>query len=287
MQRRSVRHRIRGVDYRVNEWGNAGDPALFFLHGWGDAGGTFQFVVDELSADWFVVAPDWRGFGESHQRAESYWFPDYVADLDALLRLYSPDSAARLVGHSMGANVAGLYAGVMPERVAAFVNVEGFGLADSDPQNAAAHYRRWIEAGREKRGYARYQSYADLVPKIIKRSPRMPAERALFVAREWATEGKNGVELRADPAHKLPNAVQYRRAEALACHAAIRAPVLVVTGQDSEFIVAAKSWLGTEQGQLLYPGAATAVIAGAGHMIHFEQPAQLAKVIEEFLLPGL
>ena len=147
---RSVRHQLRGVDYHVTEWGERHSRLVVFLHGWGDAGSTFQFVIDELKQDWFVIAPDWRGFGESRIDAESYWFPDYLADLDAILQIYSPDAAVRLVGHSMGANVATLYAGVMPERVSALVNVEGFGLANSDPADAPGRYRKWIEAGRSR-----------------------------------------------------------------------------------------------------------------------------------------
>jgi pimeloyl-ACP methyl ester carboxylesterase len=130
---RAASQDVRGVEYRVSEWGDADQPLLVLLHGWNDTGSSFQFLVDELKGDWFVIAPDWRGFGESRCRAESYWFPDYIADLDVLLGIYSPKQAARLVGHSMGANVAGLYAGIMPERVAAFVNMEGFGLPESDP----------------------------------------------------------------------------------------------------------------------------------------------------------
>jgi pimeloyl-ACP methyl ester carboxylesterase len=137
LEGRSARHRLRGVDYHVTEWGNADSPLLVFLHGWGDAGSTFQFVVDELKDDWFVIAPDWRGFGETRLEAESYWFPDYLADLDALLEIYSPDAPVRLMGHSMGANVASLYAGVMPERVAVVVNIEGFGLLDSKPEDGS------------------------------------------------------------------------------------------------------------------------------------------------------
>jgi len=287
VQRRSSSHRIRGVDYHISEWGETGDPMLVLLHGWGDAGGSFQFIVDALASAWHVVAPDWRGFGESYCRTEAYWFPDYVADLDALLNIYSPQGPARLVGHSMGANVAGLYAGIMPERVSHFVNVEGFGLADSDPANAPAHYRRWIEAGRRIRGYIKYRSFEELVPRILKRSPRMSEDRARFVARLWGAESETGVELRADPAHKLPNAVQYRRAEAVACRERIEARVLLVTGEESEFFTAAKAWLDADQGEVLYAGAETRVIPGAGHMVHFEQPERLAALIEAFLLPDL
>ena len=85
--RASLRH-IRGVDYHVNEWGDTGQPLIVYLHGWGDAGSTLQFVVDALSRDWHVIAPDWRGFGRTNSRASSYWFPDYLADLDCLLAKY-------------------------------------------------------------------------------------------------------------------------------------------------------------------------------------------------------
>ncbi|MDH3533982.1 MAG: alpha/beta fold hydrolase, partial [Gammaproteobacteria bacterium] len=119
VQRRDCRHHIRGVDYAVSEWGNPDAPLLVYLHGWADTGSTFQFVVDQLQESWRVVAPDWRGFGRSDCACTSYWFPDYLADLQALLDIYSPEHPVRLIGHSMGGNVASLYAGSMPERVQA------------------------------------------------------------------------------------------------------------------------------------------------------------------------
>jgi pimeloyl-ACP methyl ester carboxylesterase len=44
-------------------------------------------------------------------------FADYLADLDMLLDHYAPGQAVDLVGHSMGGNVAMMYAGVRPERI--------------------------------------------------------------------------------------------------------------------------------------------------------------------------
>ena len=277
---RSARHRLRGVDYHVTEWGQPQSPLLVFLHGWGDAGSSFQFVVDEFKKDWFVIAPDWRGFGESKVEAESYWFPDYLADLDAILEIYSPDKAARLVGHSMGANAASLYAGVMPERVAALVNVEGFGLSDSDPEDAPGRYRKWIEAGRSRPAYSSYASLEELAPKIMRRSPGLSEDRALFVADKWAEAHSDGVvRIKADRAHKLPNAVLYRRQEAVACWRNVRAPVLIVFGADTD--------LGGERADLPFKHAESVTIADAGHMVHFDQPAVLAQSIEGFLDPDL
>ncbi len=273
---RSARHSLRGVDYHVTEWGKAQRPLLVFLHGWGDAGSSFQFVVDEFKKDWFVIAPDWRGFGESIVAAESYWFPDYLADLDAILEIYSPDKAVRLVGHSMGANAASLYAGVMPERVAALVNIEGFGLSDSDPEDAPGRYRQWIEAGRSRPAYSSYASLEELAKRITRRSAGLSEDRALFVADKWAEAHSDGVvRIRADPAHKLPNVVLYRRQEAVACWRNVTAPVLIVVGADTEFE--------SDTGGLTFNQSESVTITGAGHMVHFDQPAALAESIEGFL----
>ena len=91
VRRRSKRIKLRGIDHHINTWGEDGQSLLVYLHGWGDTGSTFQFVADCLGRDWQVVAPDWRGFGRSAHAGTNYWFPDYLADLHALLEELSPD----------------------------------------------------------------------------------------------------------------------------------------------------------------------------------------------------
>jgi pimeloyl-ACP methyl ester carboxylesterase len=282
---RSNTHRVRGLDYHISEWGDPADPVLFFLHGWGDSGATFQFVVDAMAGRWHVVAPDWRGFGRTYCRATGYWFPEYLADLDDLLSKYSPSKPVRIVGHSMGGNVGGLYAGVMPERVRAFVNVEGFGLPDTSPGEAPERYGEWLRRQRQAPAFARFESMEALARHIAKRSPRMTAAQARFVAAAWAEEGPDGPTLLADPAHKLPNAVLYRRAEAEACWRQVTAPVLLVAGADSAVLQAVGEPPSDAELALPFPDRRTRIIAACGHMVHFEAPAALAAAIEEFLLP--
>jgi pimeloyl-ACP methyl ester carboxylesterase len=286
---RSAKHSIRRIDYHVSEWGESGGRLLVLLHGLGDTGSCFQFLVDQLLGDksqeeYLVIAPDWRGFGQSQHSGGSYWFPDYLADLHQLLELYSPRDPVCVLGHSMGGNIAGLYAGIFPERVAAFINVEGFGLPDADPDTAPANYRRWIDGSRETAEYPSYRSFDELAARIVKRNPAMQRAQAMFVAQHWASQSADGsVRLRADPTHKLPNAVLYRRAEAEACWNRIASPVLLVMGENSSFLERAKSWLDGAECTDPYPSAPRAVIAGAGHMVHFEQPALLAATVETFL----
>lgn len=270
---------VRGVEYCVYEWGDEKAPLFFYLHGWADTGSTFQFVVDALASGWRIVAPDWRGFGRTTYRSDAYWFPDYLADLHELLAHYSPDAPVRLVGHSMGGNIASLYAGTMPERVSALINIEGFGLNDSDPAEAPQRYRDWIESRQAGPTFADYPDFGSLARRIKKRSPGISQLQAEFVAREWAREEADGmVRLRADPNHKLPNPVLYRRAEAEACWERISAAILLIYGDQSSFA-------GPMEGprSLPFPDAQSCCIVGSGHMIHFEAPQILAEQIERFL----
>jgi pimeloyl-ACP methyl ester carboxylesterase len=132
--------------------------------------------------------------------------------------------------------------------------------------------------------YSSYCAYEDLAERIRRRSPGLSMERAMFIARHWAEENEAGrIVLRADPAHKLPNAVQYRRAEAEACWERVTAPVLLVVGGDTDFKAALKNWLDPDETRHPFHGAPTVVAAGAGHMVHFERPDVLARATEEFL----
>ena len=267
----------------MHEWGDETAPLLVYLHGWGDCAPTFQFVVDAFERHWHVVAPDWRGFGETRANVSAYWFPDYLADLDRLLDAYSPAEPVRLVGHSMGGNVAGLYAGSLPARVAAFISLEGFGLPDSDPAEAPERYRDWLHAARTLTDFNTYPDFAALARHILRRNPRMTAGRARYVAECWGLCMDGEVRLRADPLHKLPNPVLYRRAESEACWRRIEAPALLVAGQDSEIRRRVTAATGALETPVPVAGALSAIIDDCGHMLHFDSPGALAARIEAFL----
>ena len=278
---------VRGLRYHCRCWGEASAPKLFMLHGWMDVSASFQFLVDCLRGDRRVIAPDWRGFGLTEwTRGGTYWFPDYFADLDALLRHFQPAAPATIVGHSMGGNVAAMYAGIRPERVAKLIDLEGLGLAGTDPEKAPGRYARWLEelAG-EPPGFRDYDNFEALAERLRGNNARLTRERSLFLAKHWGRAKPDGrVELASDPAHKLVNPVLYRIEEAMACWRKVAAPVLWVEGAESkatEFLKVSSADLAERK--RCFEQLTERVIANAGHMVHHDQPERLAEVIEEFL----
>jgi len=278
---------IRGLRYHVRHW--KGNPArrMFLLHGWMDVSASFQFLVDALAPDWDVYAPDWRGYGlTAWSGSDNYWFPDYIGDLDALLERIQPEAPVNLVGHSLGGNVGGLYAGIRPERIARFVNLEGFGMPPTKAEQAPKRYARWMDELREKPGWRPYASYAELADRLQKNNSRLKRERAEFLARHWGKDAEGGgVVLRSDPAHKLINATLYRLDEARACWERVTAPVLWVDAAESETMKRMRLTPGElAERRAAFKDLKYHSLPDAGHMLHHDQPEPLARLIESFLL---
>ncbi|MFL6676345.1 MAG: alpha/beta fold hydrolase [Massilia sp.] len=281
---------IRGLRTHVRHWGREGAPKIFMLHGWMDVAASFQFVVDCLRQDWHVIAHDWRGFGLTERaQADTYWFPDYLADLEAILDHYAPGEAVHLLGHSMGGNVASLYAGVRPARIARLINLEGFGLPASRPEQAPGRFAQWLDELRDPPLMRGYASLDEVAARLRKTNPRLPAERAAFLARHWSAQNDAGEwQILGDPAHKISGPLLYHLDEVMACWRQIAAPVLWIEAEDTNMW----RWMGPKEQarievdrRLGHLAKVTArMMPDAGHMLHHDQPELLARMIEEFLV---
>lgn len=292
---RAHRVLLRGQRHHVLTWGDPAAPKLFLLHGWMDVGASFQFLVDALAHDWYAIAPDLRGYGRSDWQPQGYWYPDYIADLEALLGAFAPGETAALVGHSLGGNVVMHYAGIRPERVRAVVSLDGFGIHAEAPEKAPQKYRRWLDALAAPAEFRPYASLDAVADRLQQNNRRLSREQALFLAAHWAEALPDGrARLASDPRHKLPFPTVYRMEEVYAIWREITAPVLWIAALDSEVSRRldrpaagdADTGLLATVGRRLarVPDGRLATIADAGHMLHHDQPAAVAAAIEPFLV---
>lgn len=280
---RSDHVRIRGLRYHVRRWGNPGQPLLFLGHGWLDVSATFHDLVQPLLAHCQVLAPDWRGFGHTQWPQDGYWFPDYVADLGALVDHYATSSAVWLVGHSMGAQIMSLYAGLRPERVDKLVCLDGLFLPDMGPELAPGRLTRWLDQWPGKSPERSYPSFEFLAERVRVQHPQLTPERALFIAHCWGAEDGHGrIRLLADPKHRLPTATLYRAAESMAIWKQVRADTLFIDASGSNFLQA----LPPDETALrrnCFARRREMCIGGTGHMLHFDAPQATGAAIAHFL----
>jgi pimeloyl-ACP methyl ester carboxylesterase len=286
---------IRHLRYHVRQWGSPSpDQApIVMVHGWMDLAASFQFVVDAMAQDRWIIAPDWRGFGltDVPEGTDHFWFPDYLADLDQLLNHYVGQHPIDLVGHSMGGHIATLFAGVRPERIRKLVNLEGFGLPATRPSQAPTRYAQWMDQIQTVNTGAMdlksYEHVDGVAQRLTKTNPRLSPDKAQWLAQHWARQDTDGRwRVLGHPAHKIINAQLFRVDEVLAVYQRITAPTLCVVAETNEM---SKWWEGRYnldefmQRIASVPDVRHATIANAGHMLHHDQPEVLARQLEDFL----
>jgi len=280
------------VRLHIRRWGDPQAPLLFLLHGWMDVSASFQFVVDELARDWQIVAPDWRGFGLSDWLGRPYYFAEHIGDLEAIIAHYAPTGRVRLVGHSMGGILACLYAGIRPERVEKLISLEGFGIAPTQPEMAPERYRQWLDALNTPPRMHVYANRSAFARRLLLSDRFLTAARAEYLASHLARVGEGearggirqqGIIWNGDPWHKAPSPYLFRLEESMAIWKQITCPVLWVAGRQSwvvrDFATRPGDW---EARRACFSDVAETWIENADHMLHHDQPAEVARIIEAF-----
>ena len=286
---------IRHLSYHVLQWGTPSPDKtpLVMVHGWMDVAASFQFVIDALQDDHWIIAPDWRGFGLTETpNVDHFFFPDYLADLDQLLDHYVGDRKVHLIGHSMGGHVATMYAGVRPERIQTLINLEGFGMPATRPSQAPGRLAKWMdELKAVQRGEMTLRPYPDqeaVAQRLIKTNPRLGADKAHWLAQHWAQPDAEGQwRILGHAGHKVVNAQLFKIDETQAIYERITAPTLcVVADSDSMSQWWKDNYTLDEFKQRIaaVPNLTHAVMKDAGHMLHHDQPEQLAQLIESFIV---
>ena len=128
-----------------------------------------------------------------------------------------------------------------------------------------------------------YESVEQLAGVIRFRYPRFTAAQAHFVARAWSEPYGDRVRLLGDPRHRWVNPVRYARDDSEACWREVKAAVLMVVGDESEYLAKIGPDACDDAFRANMPHAQIAHIPGAGHMLHIEQADRVAALVENFL----
>ncbi len=150
-----------GVSLHLARVGDETKPLIVCLHGFPEYWAAWREVMLALAGEFFLVAPDQRGFNLSSkpEGVEAYRTRNMVADLSALADRLSPGRPFILAGHDWGASVAYAYAFAHPERLSHLVVANGAHpvcfqraiLADMDQRKASQYFHALRAEGAAER----------------------------------------------------------------------------------------------------------------------------------------
>jgi pimeloyl-ACP methyl ester carboxylesterase len=253
---------------------------LLCLHGFLDAGGTWDQVAAPLARSGHeVLALDLRGFGasESVGRGGYLHFPDYVADVDTVVRALARPRLV-LVGHSMGGMVACLYAGARFERLSRLVLVEGLGPPAMGPEQGLRRMRQWLTDLERPLGARVLRSHEDAVRRLAMNHPTVPREVLEVRARQLTRTSVDGLVWSHDPMHRTTSPIPFSVEVLKGFLCELRLPVLHVSGGPDGFHPEDE-----EERLAAIPEVTRVEIDGAGHMVHWTRPDELAAAIDAFV----
>ena len=268
------------------DWGNPDAPPLILLHGGRDHCRNWDWVAEDLRADYHIIAPDLRGHGDSAwSESGDYSMGAFVYDLAQLIHQQHL-APVRIVAHSLGGNIALRYAGVFPETVSKLVAIEGLGPSPTMMEERAARSARermadWIAGTRKLAGRIprRYATIEEALARMQTENRHLTPEQARYLTVHGAMQNEDGTwSWKFDNYVRAFSPVDFTPEDLQEIWGAIACPILFVNG--------AESWASNPEkdGRMGYfQDARVAVFEAAGHWVHHDRLEAFLETVRGFL----
>jgi pimeloyl-ACP methyl ester carboxylesterase len=146
---------VEGCRIHYLGWGDPGKPGLVLVHGGGAHAHWWSFIAPKLTHDYFVVAPDLSGHGDSGRR-DVYRRETWAAEVLTVSEAAGMSGPPIVVGHSMGGFVTTIAAARCGDRLAGAVIVDS-PITFPDPER---------QEGFRGRAFSNPKTYPDLATAV-------------------------------------------------------------------------------------------------------------------------
>lgn len=263
-------------------------PRVLMLHGFLDAGGSWDLVEPALlEAGLSLVVPDLRGFGASARIGTGgyYHFADYIADVARLVNRFGEGQPMAVVGHSMGGTIASYFTGARQEQVSKLVLMEGLGPPATEPSYAVDRMQSWLkELAAFRPGPILLQGPEDALLRLSRAHPTVPREVLASRVKHLTTAPPAGSPEGAlawayDPLHRTTSPYPFNLLVFKEFLSRITCPVLAIGGGEA-------GWHPADERDRFAAirNLRELSLEGAGHMMHWTRPKEVADAIAAFVL---
>ena len=267
-------------------WGSDENPPLILLHGGRDHARTWDRIADEFSSDYWVLAPDLRGHGDSEWARGSYYATvDHVLDLFNFIELIGGSST--VVGHSFGGSIALLTASIFPDKFKNIVDIEGAGARLEDSKDGSGETTpdsllAWAHSYQKiaKQTPRMYKKFSETVDRMMEANKYLQPEMAEHLARWGTVQEDGGYRWKFDPWARGRTPTELQATEMPALWSKISCPVLHLSGERSGYTRTEFLGKGIDS---YFEDSISAVVPQAGHHAHHDNLDFVVDQIRAFI----
>jgi pimeloyl-ACP methyl ester carboxylesterase len=278
---------LNGHPFHVRHWGDPDKPVLLMLHGFPEYGGAWSDLAPHLTDQFYCVAPDQRGYGQSWapEGVSNYVGSELVRDMTALIAQLG--GKVTVLGHDWGAAVAYGLAIFAPKMVDRLIILNGVhpvcglrAMASGGPQSEASQYIHYLRKPGSEQGLAA-DNYAKLVQLFSAKMNLdwLAGDRLAAYRTEWARPGRlqamvnwyRASPLRvAEPGAPITDLPDIKPGAMM-----VTCPHLLIWGEDDKALLP----VSTEGLEEFAPDLTRVTIAGVDHWLCHQKPAEVAQHI--------
>lgn len=264
----------------------AGSPEgspLVCIHGWLDNAASFLPLSRALpSYRWICI--DLPGHGKSAYRPPGaiYHYVDYLGDLYRVLESLEYSSCT-LVGHSLGAGIAAVYAAAFPDMVDQLVLIDGIGPISHDSRDSLKQLRESLDflGERRKTGPRFYPSWDWLVKRRLDAGNISREAVEILLERGTVRKGE-GATVLSDDRLKQRSPLYMSQHRVVSLLKGIEARTLLIMAESG--LIRKRSSTHDRADAIR---DLTRKIVPGGHHVHLDDPDVVAREIKKFLDGGV
>ena len=260
-----------GLRLHYLDWGNPEAPPLLLVHGNRDHCHNWDWVAQELRDEYHILAPDFRGHGDSERiLGGNYNHTGYLYDLAQLIHQQNL-APLKVIAHSLGGSVALRYAGAYPENIEKMIVIEGTGGPGWMYQEVPVHerIRNWVDSTRASAGRSprRYGSLEEAFERMQAENKHLSESQARHLTAHGSNQNEDGsYSWKFDNQTHVMAPFDLTLDQTQTLWARITAPLLLISGSESQFGQHQK-----EDITRYFPDARSLVFENAGHWVQHDQ----------------
>jgi pimeloyl-ACP methyl ester carboxylesterase len=268
--------KIPGLSIAYRTWGDANNPPILALHGWLDNANSFESIAEYLAEYFYFIAVDLPGHGFSSHIPEGmhYHFIDGLFTIVQIIEALKVNSV-HLLGHSLGACLGSLVAGIAPQYIISLSLIEALGPLTRPQESSAIQLKQYLTFLHSPTTHSK--GYKDINSAALIRASKgyVSFEIAEKLCERGLIEEDGVYYWRHDRRLLSPSPLQMTEAQVISCLKQIQAKTLLIQASDGFSFSNELMEKRIDAVQNL-----TVQHYNGGHHIHMEQP----KAVSEHLL---